>query len=231
MGMTRRIVVYGMVAICVLLTRGVSTAAGSDDVPRGELGVEIGLRLPDNDLVPDGDNGLSYLWGIEGAWAFNQTWALFFSLNISDHDSRQLCAETPNCSALTPNSHYKVLTAGVERRSRPGPKGGQWFLGLGTGIMDVEWTGVQIHHPILSLSAGRRSPLGPGVLRWTFRIETGIGSRTDAQVQGSLDKASLTDAVLAVGWGFDFGKGDTSPATAAHGAQASANATARVAGR
>jgi len=229
--MARETVVRGLVLFCVLLTGGFGAAAGDDDVRRGEFGVEIGLRLPDNDLVPDGDNGLSYLWGVEGAWAYNQKWALFFSLNISDHDSRQLCAGTPNCSALTPNSHYKVLTAGVERRSRPGPKGGQWFLGLGTGIMDIEWTGVQIHHPILSFNGGRRSPLGQGVLRWTFRIETGIGSRTDAQVQGSLDKASLTDAVLAVGWGFDFGKGDTSPATAAHGAQASANATARVAGR
>jgi hypothetical protein len=204
--MVRKTVVCGLVAICVLLTGGPGAAAGNDDGSRGELGVEIGLRLPDNDIVPDGDNGLSYLWGIEGAWAFNHTWALFANLNISDHDSRQLCAETPSCSALTPSSHYKVLTAGVERRYRPGPKGGQWFLGLGTGIMDIEWTGIQIHHPIVSFNAGRRSPLGPGVLRWTFRIETGIGSRTDAELHGSLDKASLTDVVLAIGWGFDFGK-------------------------
>jgi hypothetical protein len=229
--MARKTVARGLVVICVLLTGGFGAAAGNDGEKRGELGVEIGLRLPDNDIVPEGDNGLSYLWGIEGAWALNHRWALFLDLNISDHDSRQFCAETPSCNALTPSSHYKVLTVGVERRYHPGRTGGQWFLGLGTGIMDIEWTGIQIHHPILSFNAGRRSPLGPGVLRWTFRIETGVSSRTDAELRGSLDKASLTDVVVAVGWGIDFGEEFKTPAPTEHGAEPPAAATARVAGR
>jgi hypothetical protein len=229
--MARKTMVWELAAICVLLTAGFGVAAGNDDVRRGEIGFEIGLRLPDNDIVPDGDNGLSYLLGIEGAWAFNHKWALFWDFNTSDHDSWQLCAETPNCSALTPESHHKVLTFGMERRLNAGPKGGQWFFGLGTGMMDIEWRGIQIHHGILSFNIGRRSPLGPGVLRWTFRVETGVSSRTDAQVYGALDRAQLTNVVLAVGWGFDFGKALEAPAAASHTAAPSPSAPASDAPR
>lgn len=193
--------------------------------------MQIGVRRADTEIIPEGDNGLSYLGGIEGAWAFNHKWALFWDINTSNHDSWEICAETPNCNSPTPFSHQKVLTVGVERRYHPGPKGGQWFLGLGTGAIDVEWTGVQVHHGILSLNAGRRSPLGPGVLRWTLRIETGIGSRTDASFHGALDQAWLTNVVLAVGWGFDFGRGFKQSAPWSPVPASPAAATARVAGR
>jgi hypothetical protein len=94
----------------------------------------------------------------------------------------------------------------MERRSNPGPKGGQWVFGLGTGMMDVEWNGAQIHHGILSFNAGRRRPLGQGTLRLTLRVESAFSGRTDAQFFGALDWARLTNVVVLVGWGFDFGK-------------------------
>jgi hypothetical protein len=191
--------------VCISVLDAPGARAADEEDRRGEIGVQIGVRGADDAIVADGDNGLGFVYGIEGAWAFNRKWALFWDLNTSDHDSRQFCAETPNCRALTPVSHHKVVTFGIERRLSAGPKEGQWVFGLGTGMMDVEWNGAQIHHGILSFNAGRRSPLGPGVLRWTLRIETAFSGRTDAQFYGALDSARLTNVVFVVGWGFDFG--------------------------
>jgi hypothetical protein len=202
---TRKTVAGGIIALGLALA---SSPAFADETGerRGEIGVQIGVRLADNNLIPDGDNGLAFAYGIEGAWAFNRKWALFWDVNSSNHDSPQFCAETPNCSALTPVSHHKVVTFGMERRLKQNPKGCQWVFGLGTGMMDVEWNGTQIHHGILSFNAGRRRPLGPGTLRWTFRIETSFSGRTDSAFIGALDWARLTNVVAVVGWGFDFGK-------------------------
>lgn len=219
-----------LIALCPLLG-AMSVFADDGGARRGEIGVQIGARRADSQIVPDGDNGIAMTWGFEGAWAFNHKWALFVDVNTSDHDSKEFCAETPNCSALTPVSHHKVVTFGMERRLNPGPKGGQWVFGLGTGMMDIEWNGVQIHHGILSFNAGRRTPLGPGVLRWTFRIESAFSGRTDAQFYGSLDWARMTNVVFVVGWGFDFGKRFSTPTTVSGGADRAATATAGIPGR
>ncbi len=229
--MVRKILLSGTVAVCSLLLNAPGAFAGDDNQRRGEIGVEIGARRADSQIVPDGDNGIAMTWGIEGAWAFNHKWALFVDVNTSDHDSREFCAENPNCNALTPVSHHKVATFGMERRLNRGPKGGQWVFGLGTGMMDVEWNGAQIHHGILSFNAGRRRPLGPGILRWTFRIESAFSGRTDAQFYGSLDWARMTNVVFVVGWGFDFGKRLTTPATVSGGPDQASTATAGVPGR
>jgi len=180
--------------------------AGNTGQRPGEIGVQIGGRLADSDIIPDGDNGLAVTYGIEGAWAFSPKWALFWDANTSQHNSKQFCAETPNCSALTPTSRHKVVTFGMERRLKQNARGGQWVFGLGTGIMDIDWNGTQIHHPILSFNVGRRCPLGPGTLRWTFRIETSVEGKTDPEFYGALDRAIMTNVVAVVGWGFDFGR-------------------------
>ena len=126
-------------------------------------------------------------------------------MNFSTHDSRLFCRETEYCSAYTPESKHKLLSAGVERRFKRGPKGGQWVLGLATGLMDLEWRGIQVHHGVVSLSFGRRANFGPGVLRWCVRVETGFSGRTDPELRGALDKASITNGVFLVGWGTGFG--------------------------
>jgi hypothetical protein len=217
--------------VCLSLVCTPFVSAGDAEERRGEIGVQVGVRLADNDIRPDGDNGLAFTYGIEGAWAFNSKWALFWDFNLSDHDSRQFCADNPNCNALTPVAHHKVVTFGMERRLKPGPKGRQWVFGLGTGMMDVEWNGAQIHHGLLSFNAGRRCPLGPGVLRWTLRIETAFSGRTDAQFYGSLDWARFTNVVALVGWGFDFGGGFKSSNSAPAGPDTNSAAIADVAGR
>jgi len=202
-----KIVLRGTVTLCLVVLFTPCVRAGDGEERRGEIGVQIGGRLADNDIVPEDDNGLAFAYGVEGAWAFSPKWALFCDVNFSDHDSRQFCADNPNCNALTPVAHHKVVTFGMERRLRQGPRGGQWVFGLGTGMTDVEWNGVQIHHGILSFNAGRRLPLGPGIFRLGLRVETAFSGRTDAQFYGTLDWARLTNVVALVGWGFGFGRG------------------------
>jgi len=227
----RKILLRVTIVICWFLSIGPGAFAGDENQRRGEIGLQIGARRADSQIVPHGDNGIAMTWGIEGAWAFNRKWALFVDVNTSDHDSRQFCAETPNCNALTPVSHHKVLTFGMERRLYPGQKGGQWVFGLGTGMMDVEWNGTQIHHGILSFNAGRRRPLGPGVLRWTLRVESAFSGRTDAQFFGALDWARMTNVVFVVGWGFDFGRTFVGPAPNSGGTDPMSTVPAGVPGR
>ncbi len=229
--LVQKTVLWGMIALGLFLLPSPGVFADDPGERRGEIGVQVGVRWADNDIRPEGDNGLAVAYGIEGAWAFNRKWALFWDFNMSDHDSRQFCADNPNCNALTPVASHKVVTFGMERRLRPGPKGRQWVFGLGTGMMDVEWNGVQIHHGILSFNAGRRCPLGPGVLRWTLRIETAFSGRTDAQFFGTLDWARLTNVVALVGWGFDFGRGFKSPKTLPAGPDTNSTAISEIAGR
>ena len=184
----RRVVRCGLIMASVTLA--VATCASAADVgeKRGEIGIQLGVRWVDRDIVPDDSNGLGYVYGLEGAWAFNERWAFFGDLNFSTHDSKNFCLETRSCNALTPESEHKVLTLGVERRFKPGPRGGRWVLGLATGALDVEWNGIQLHNGVLSVSFGRRTPLGPGFLRWCVRVETGIFPNTDNQLLGALDE-------------------------------------------
>jgi hypothetical protein len=184
-----------------------ATGASAADVGerRGEIGVQVGVRWVDRDIVPESSNGLGFAYGLEGAWEINQRWAFFADLNFSTHDSKLFCRQTDACNALTPESFHKVLTFGFERRFKAGPKGGQWILGLGGGGLDVEWNGIQLHNGLISPSFGRRAHLGPGIFRWCIRVETGISDRTDNQLQGALDTLRMTNAVFLVGWGVGVG--------------------------
>jgi hypothetical protein len=198
-----------LLAVLMLVGPGVGVdalAADSAGERRGEIGLQLGVRLADSDIVPDDANRSDPAWGIQAAWAFNDHWALFGDLNFSTHESRNFCLETENCNALTPEAEHKVLTIGVERRFKPGAKGGRWVLGLATGGLDVEWNGVQLHNGILSLGGGRRSPLGPGVLRLWLRVETGMFPNTDNQFLGALDEMRQTSVVFLVGWSSRFGR-------------------------
>ncbi len=228
--MVRKILLSGTI-VCLCFLAGAACAVAADENQRrGEIGIQIGVRWADNDIRPEGDNGLAFAYGIEGAWAFNRKWALFWDFNLSQHDSREFCVDNPNCNALTPVAEHKVVTFGMERRLNPGPKGRQWVFGLGTGMMDVEWNGAQIHHGLLSFNVGRRCPLGPGVLRWTVRVETAFSGRTDAQFYGTLDWARLTNVVALVGWGFDFGRGFNSSPTPRAGPDTDSTAKTENAG-
>lgn len=192
-----------VILCCVLFVLFPIDGAAQQGERRGEIGIQIGVRKTGDDIVPEGGNGLGFACGIEGAWALNQKWGIFGDLNFSTHDSRLFCLETVNCSALTPESKHKLLSAGIERRFKPGPKQGRWVLGAAIGYMDLEWRGIQVHHGLFSVSFGRRACLGPSILRWC--VETGFSGRTDPQLWGALDKASITNAVFLVGWGTGFG--------------------------
>lgn len=204
--LTRRVIQCGLIVAGVTLA--VATCASADDggEKRGEIGIQLGVRWADRDIVPDDSNGLGFVYGLEGAWAFNERWALFADLNFSTHDSKNFCLETDSCNALTPESEHKVLTLGIERRFKPGPKGGRWVLGLATGALDVEWNGIQLHNGVLSVSFGRRTPVGPGFLRWCVRVETGMFPNTDNQLLGALDELRQTNAVFLVAWGPGVGR-------------------------
>ena len=188
---------------CALMTWVPAAQGGGER--RGEIGPQVGVRWLDRDFVPAGSDGLDGSWGVEGSWGLGDKWALFGDFNTSTHDSVELCENSDSCSALTPTMTIKVVTFGVERRLKAGPKGGRWLLGVGTGMMDLEWNGIQIHHGILSLNFGRRMVLGPTVVRVTARTETGFSGNTDNQLEGAYGTVHVTNLVLLVGWGFGIG--------------------------
>jgi hypothetical protein len=198
--MLRAVILVGVLSILFPID-----ASAQHGERRGEIGLQIGVRKTGDDILPEGDNGLGFAYGVQGAWALSEKWAIFGDLNISTHDSRLFCRETVNCNALTPESKHKVLNGGFERRFKSGPKGGRWLLGAAIGYMDLEWRGAQVHHGLVSVSFGRRGLLGGGALRWCVRVETGFSGRTDPQLWGALDKASITNALFLVGWGTGFG--------------------------
>jgi hypothetical protein len=186
-------------------------AAGSDEA-RGEIGVHIGGRIADSEIVPNDSSGLGLVYGVGLAWALSEKWALFGDINWSSHESILFCRQTTSCSALTPDSKHHTLRIGFERRFKRNQKNAHWYAGLGAGLLDVEWRGIQIHHGMISLAFGRRSILGPGALRWELRSDTGIGQGTDPALWGALDKAHLTNVSFIVGYGWGFG-GSKAPAS------------------
>ena len=120
--LTRRIVLCGLFVANFTLAVSISTSAADIGEKRGEIGIQLGVRWVDRDIVPDDSNGLGFAYGLEGAWAFNERWTFFGDLNFSTHDSKNFCRQTDSCNALTPESEHKVLTLGFERRFKPGPK-------------------------------------------------------------------------------------------------------------
>lgn len=191
--------------IMILMVCATGAAQEKTGERRGEIGIELGVRQVDGDITPEGSNGLGFAWGAEGAWSFSEKWAGFADLNFSTHDSRLFCLYTDACNALTPESFHKVLTVGLDRRFAPGPQGGRWFLSLGTGWLDVEWNGIQMHNGLLSLGFGRRCLLGPVVMRLSLRAQTGILSQTDNQLEGALDSVRMTNIVFLVDVGTGIG--------------------------
>lgn len=182
-----------------------SAHAGDVGDRRGEIGIQIGARWLDSDIVTDDGCGVNMVVGIEGAWSFNRKWAIFGDANTSQHDSIEMCRGSQGCNARTPLVRINVLTVGAERRLKPGPRGGQWILGLGTGVEDLEWNGIRIHHGILSLNFSRRFLPGPGAGRITLRADTSFSGRTDNQIKEALDDLRITNFSVVVGWGFGFG--------------------------
>lgn len=185
---------------------GLSSDCESGEERRGEIGLQTGIRRFDGGFVAIGSDGLDTSWGIEGGWALDDRWALFGDINTSTHSSVELCENAESCSALTPTASIKVATVGIERRFGAGPQGGRWQLGLGSGMMDIEWNGIQVHHGILSFSLGRSMIVGPSVVRVTVRAETGVSGRTDNQLEGPFASVHVTNLVVLVGWGLGFGR-------------------------
>jgi len=201
LSLIRKIVLFGLVTWSVMAVAASSASAAEDEERVGEIGIQIGLRWVDRDIVPDDSRGFGWSPGASAAWALGDRWALFGDLNQSVQDSILFCRQMDACSAYTPETKIKVFALGFERRFKPGPKGGRWVLGLAPGWIDVEWRGTQLHKGMVSVGFGRRMPLGPGFLRLWLRVETGVGIGTDDQLAGALERFRMTNVTLLVGWG------------------------------
>jgi len=165
----------------------------------------LAVSSKDQDIVPDDRGGVNLAFGIEAAWSLSHKWAIFGDANTSKHDSIEMCEGSEGCYARTPVVRTNMLTLGIERRFKPGPNGGQWLLGLGSGMEDLRWNGIRIHHGILSLNLSRRILLGPGAARITLRADTSFSGRTDNQIKEGLDDIRITNVTVLFGWGFGFG--------------------------
>jgi hypothetical protein len=194
-----------LTALAALMLLAAGAVAGDEGRRRGEIGLQVGARWLDGDIVPDDSSGVSFAFGIEGAWSLSHKWAIFGDANTSEHDSIEMCEGSEGCYARTPVVRINMLTLGVERRFKSGPKGGQWMLGLGSGMEDLRWNGIRIHHGILSLNFSRRFLLGPGAARITLRADTSFSGRTDNQIKEGLDDVRITNVSVLFGWGFGFG--------------------------
>ena len=193
---------FAIVAMVLVIPAG---AAAGEGERRGEIGIQVGVRWADDDIVPEDRSRAGGVFGIAGAYAFNPRWALIGDLTISTHDSRLFCVGTDSCSALTPEAEHHVLRAGIERRFKPGPKNGRWVLGLATGIVDIRWNGFRVHHGLLSLGFGRRMPTKAGVFRWDIRLEPTFGERFDPDLSEVVEGAHLSSIAVIVGWGWGVG--------------------------
>lgn len=203
--MDRRAGVCGFVVLIVLML-GVATGVGAEEGERrGEIGIQVGVRWADDDIVPEDRSRAGGVIGIAGAYAFNGKWALIADLTMSTHDSILFCEGTDSCHALTPEADYKVMRAGIERRFKPGLKNGRWVLSLTTGLVDIEWNGFQVHHGLLSLGFGRRMPTKAGVFRWDFRLEPTFGERFDPDLSEVVEGAHLSSIAVIVGWSWGIG--------------------------
>ena len=91
MTLTCRFVLYWLILGSVIFS--VTTFASAADVgeKRGELGIQLGYRWVDRQIVPDDSRGLGWVPGIQGAWALNDRWAVFGDINLSIQDSREFC--------------------------------------------------------------------------------------------------------------------------------------------
>ena len=207
----QKVEICGLLAIAAMVLVIPAGAAAGEGERRGEIGIQVGVRWADNDIVPDDSNSLGLVLGIGGAYALNTKWALIGDLTASTHDSILFCEGTDSCSALTPEADYKVLRAGIERRFKPGPKNGRWVLSLTTGMVDVEWNGFQVHHGLLSLGFGRRMPTRAGIIRWDIRLEPTFAERFDPDLSEVVEGAHLFSAAVMVGWSWGIGARLPSP--------------------
>jgi hypothetical protein len=194
-----------LTVLTILICAAAGVTASGGEQQRGEIGIELGARWLDRGIVPDDSRGVSMSLGLQGAWSLDHRWAIFGDINTSEHDSIEMCTGAEGCRARTPVVRFNMLTVGVERRLAAGPKGGQWVFGLGTGMEDLRWNGIRIHHGILSLNFSRRVPIGPGAARFTLRADTSFSGRTDNQIKEALDDLRITTVSVLVGWGFGFG--------------------------
>lgn len=123
--MQQKVGICGLVTIAAMVLVIPMTVVAGEGERRGEIGIQVGVRWADDDIVPEDRSRAGGVIGIAGAYAFNTTWALIGDLTTSTHDSILFCEGLDSCHALTPNAEYKVLRAGVEMRFRPGPKNGR----------------------------------------------------------------------------------------------------------
>ena len=100
--------------ILVVVAAGV--AAGEGTGRRGEIGVQIGARWLDREIVPEDSRGVNMALGLEGAWSLNHKWVIFGDVNRSKHDSIEMCQGSEGCYARTPVVRLSTLTVGIERR-------------------------------------------------------------------------------------------------------------------
>ena len=92
---------YGLVLASLMLVVATCASTADGGEKRGEIGIQLGVRWVDRDIVPEDSNGLGFVYGLEGAWALSERWALFGDLNFSTHDSKNFCRNTEDKCGLS----------------------------------------------------------------------------------------------------------------------------------
>lgn len=87
----RKIEPHRLIVGCGVLAIVTFAFAADGGEKSGEIGIQLGVRWVDRQIVPDDSNGLGIVYGLEGAWALSERWAFFGDLNFSTHDSENFC--------------------------------------------------------------------------------------------------------------------------------------------
>jgi len=203
--MTLRNGVLRVHAALLALALAASPAIATGTVEnRGEIGIQVGARLADPNIAPDGE-GVAPTFGIAGAWRLSRKWAFFADASTSTHDSFAICDEGAGCWWLTPEMDILTIRTGMERRFKAGPGKNNWYASFAPAWTDIQFNGIQIHRYTVSLGGGRRWVYKLGSLRLDARIDVTGGDETDADLSGGeWERIRVKHVVVTAGWSFGF---------------------------
>jgi outer membrane protein OmpA-like peptidoglycan-associated protein len=178
-----------MVALAAASIAATPALADEELEPRGEIGLQLGLRLPEGDVVgPKPGNDLTddvdLVSGVQAWWAFDEHLAWFVDGTYSSHSS-----------SLFPDANFLTVRSGLEARFKRSSKNAHWFLALAPGWMDVDLGGspADFDRTILSVAAGRRMIRSNGSWRYELRTDTSLDN-------DGLNGERVTNISALVGW-------------------------------
>ncbi|HHN73767.1 MAG TPA: OmpA family protein [Acidobacteria bacterium] len=179
-----------IMAWSILALPGWSLAAEGD----GELGVQVGVLLPDEDLAGQsrslGDVEVAY--GLRGGYHFSPDWAWFADIYRSAVDTR-----------LQPGSAATwALRSGLEYYLSPEDRRRRWFLAGGPGWLEVDLDGgAGFDRTFASLGFGQRWQTGSdNALRWELRADRSLSD-------DGLGGAGLTRGLFMLSYAWGLGGG------------------------